>query len=221
MMAIMPNKNNRDSMIKKVLLSQKTLLISVVLVFLCSTNSAIKAGHAPGAEEWKDQSGRFAPARVRQAADKLWNSVEEEGGAALNAGWGVQKEMRCGPNRCFVGILLCGLPELWYMCLRSQGRYDNFGQSSLSRPMTSRLAFEQKTRELKEALAEFKNVVNGCVSRPEQYSGDADICTLGPWVEDGAWSLDEGSLVSARRDMSGVARSTMIFVNMHGGWVSN
>lgn len=56
------------------IMNKKVLNIFALLVFLWSENNALAI--RPTAEEWNDQDNNPAPARVIQAANKLWDAVE-------------------------------------------------------------------------------------------------------------------------------------------------
>jgi hypothetical protein len=213
------HRKENHSMSKKSM-SKKFLLVSLFFVFFGIANTSMGNGHGP--EAWKDNEGHLAPSKVRRAADTLWNAVEAEGSAAFDAGWGVGKKMPCGPKRVCLNICTCGLVE----CMMATcGEYDEFGYSTRAQAYPNayeakQMIYAERTREVMTALAEFKEAVNQYVANPEQYSGDANVCELGPWVEDNAWHIND-MFVSGRRDLSDVTRTTKDFVNAHGGWVND
>lgn len=202
------------------------LQMLILLAFLVGIGNVM--GAAPGVDAWRDEAGHPAPALVRQAADSLWEAVKIEGGAAFDAGWGVTKETSCGCYRILGAIITLGFNEC-VKCSSCQ-EYDEFhryrypGHTYGSRESSA--IYSQREKEAKEALQRFKNAVNTFVSKPEQYSGDADICQFGSWTEDGRWHIrpdgECGALkfVSASRDLSNVPQSVRAFVNEHGGWTS-
>lgn len=186
---------------------------------------AVKLGK-PGPEAWKDASGNPAPPNVRRAADNLWDAVEREGTAAANVGWG-KKEVGpfCGVRACLC-CMTCGFTECMH-CLggtfKDDGNFCIDGTRSYYSTAESSIVKTQRVDEREEAFSSFKNIVNSSVLNPEQYSGDANICELGPWVVDNVSSWDGDPLTnvkfhSGRRDLSHVSQSTMEFVNKHGGW---
>lgn len=193
---------------------------------------------APGPDEWKDKTGRPAPPPVRKAADALWSAVSTEGSAAGDAGWR-QKNLppycdfnpECCPKNgmsCCCRILFCGLMECFILGDRAaipgaDGEFIQVPSTMTPNLSGKRLVWDQRQKEMGEALNSFKSQVNSAVTKPEQYSGDADFCRPGPWVPDGkfVWGsagLSGASFRSGCRDMTGVAPATMKFVNDHGGW---
>jgi hypothetical protein len=88
--------------------------------------------------------------------------------------------------------------------------------------------FFAKTSEVENIRSRFKNAINSAVLKPEEYSGDVDIFTIGPWVEDGAqqkrncvpYKFHEivSERHSGKRDLSAVPQQVMAFVNARGGW---
>lgn len=189
--------------------------------------TAVKLGK-PGPEEWKDSSGNPAPPNVRRAADNLWDAVENEGSAAGDAGWRYREDKccnMCGAGRVIFAILCCGLNECCDVTCGKAMRPGNDGEfvhcdiASVEHK-AKKLIWDQRTIEAKERLKDFKEAVNSSVLKPEGYSGDADMCTLGPWSKDNAlvWNEPNIQYHSGRRDLSSVPQSTMVFVNKHGGW---
>ena len=197
------------------------LRMLVLLTFLIGIGNVM--GSAPGADAWKDDAGHPAPASVRRAADNLWTVVKEEGKAAFDSGYGIRKKTPCGFQRGIAAIITCGINE----CCISCTEFDKFvhdGNILVSTYERNVIIYNQKEKEVKEALQRFKDAVNISVSRPEVYSGDANICNLGLWIEDNRWSNTLSgarfTFVSASRDLSDVLKSTKAFVKAHGGWVS-
>jgi hypothetical protein len=205
----------------------KIMHLSLIFTFLFFTNNAI--GKGPGSEEWIDEKGSHAPPIVRQAADDLWDVVANEGIAANNAGWG-QKEKLWDDCCCWtVSILSCGLIPCIACC--APGDDGDF----LKKPMSNQYEialnqidedrYNQKTKEVNQALEKFKDAVNKSVLKPESYSGDANICNLGSWIVDDAStaiSTDYVSTIkynSCHRDLSRITAETKSFVNKHGGWI--
>ena len=221
---------------------KKFLCIPIILAFLCGANNAIgmdrneltRLHHvtpkvmgiqdrAPGQEAWKDNSSCIAPPKVRKAADNLWDAVKREGSASFDAKWGVQKKAPCGFVRGCLCCFSCGCSECMWAC----DTYDEFGWRVGSGDTTAqRLIFTQRTKEVMTALEDFKECVNSSVLKPEQYSGDANVCNLGPWIEDDSLRIYHGidigfALVGGRRDLSFIPESTRAFVNSHGGCVTD
>ena len=193
-------------------MSNNFLKILVLLTFFVGTKSVI--GAAPGPEEWRDDASHLAPAVVRKAADNLWNAVKLDGAAAFDAGYGVRKK-ECNCWRVFTGLLCC-----FGECVLCCKDFDKFVYEADADRGRSGVLYQQRTKEVMTALQEFKDIINRSVSRPEQYSGDANVCDLGPWVEDYAWEKSPGGykFTSARRNLGGVTGSVKAFVNAHGGW---
>lgn len=202
-------------------MNKKFLCISIVLTFLTFSNSAI-GGKAPR-EGWEDQNGTSAPAVVRKAADDLWNAVEIEGGAAFDAGWGVMRrkgevQQHWLTRGCFC-IFTCGVTE----CLNSDAlvntKLNEFDwRDFYNQP---RVVMDQRTKEMTTALDVFRNAVNSNVAHPVAYSGDANVCNLGDWVEDGVRQINPPGMYhcfSGHRNLSHVQHFTMQFVKDHGGW---
>ena len=109
------------------------------------------------------------------------------------------------------------------------GTYEHDGEFCNSPPIYravgSDILYQQRQKEMNEAFNYFKEVVNRSVLKPENYIGDANVCQLGPWVEDNVSSWGGGlrdllKFYSGRRDLSNLAQSTREFVNKHGGWVT-
>lgn len=221
--------------------NKKFILMQIILAFLWVTNSAIgmdrdeltilhhvnprvmgMQDRAPGPESWKDNFGRTAPPRVRKAADQLWGAVKIEGKASFDAKWGVQKKAPCGLIRGCLCCFSCGCSECMYSCCDT---YDEFGwRVGSGDAKTERLIFTQRTKEAMEALDFFNECVNASVLKPEQYSGDANVCRLGAWIEDDSLRINYSigfALVGGYRDLSLIPKSTMAFVNAHGGWVTD
>jgi hypothetical protein len=207
----------KKSLIKKEkIMIKRFFYILVLSVFFCNLNCV--AGKGPGPEEWKDDRGRTAPPAVRKAADDLWGVVEMEGTASFNAGWSVRKlELSWTCTRIAACLFTCGLNEC---CLGYEKTKLN-EEFEWNRASRSKDVYSLRQQEVSTAFETFKSVVNKLVVRPEDYSGDADICEIGPWIEDGAWKENDNGFVwfaSGRRDLSNVTRMTMNFVNSHGGW---
>jgi len=192
------------------------LRLLTLLTVLISIDNVM--GSAPGIDEWRDEARHPAPASVRQAADRLWTAVSEEGAAAFSAGWGIRKRPPCGFLRVLGAIFLCGTTECKIACTE----FDTFAHDGVHYIDERNQVYGQRRREVDEALRIFKDTVNRSVSRPEQYSGDARICSLGSWVEDNRrrFSWPPMELSSASRDLRNVASSVRAFVNAHGGWAS-
>jgi len=192
----------------------------VLLTFLISTGEVI--GSAPGLEDWKDDAGRPAPASVKQAADTLWTAVKLEGKAAFNDGLGITVET--APSCCsrILCCLTCGLTSY----IDAMVWKPNFGEVAYNhhyKKPGAQTMYDKRQEEVRVALQNFRDTVNGAVSRPEKYSRDIRICELGPWIEDGAWYEDHQPLqkfTSIRHDLSSVLQSTKTFVKAHGGWTS-
>jgi hypothetical protein len=223
---------------------KKFLWTSVTVAFLWGANNAVGMDkdeqtpisrvplakrmelqdHAPGPEAWKDNAGHPAPASVRKAADNLWDAVKLEGAAAFAVNWGVQKKAPCGLGRALCCLCTCGFTE----CILSNVTFDEFTNAGMYNHPSANEHYtaKQREQEVTMALKEFREIVNSSVSKPEQYSGDAKICELGPWVEDDSLkvvpgfccSCTDSTFVGGRRDLSLVPESTRAFVNAHGGW---
>lgn len=197
---------------------KKFLWTSVLLAFLLGANSSMGGG--PGAEEWIDNEGLRAPAQVRKAADALWDAVDDESDASLNAGWGFEElDPDCGCTRCQYCCMTCGITECVRPCATDSGEYGS--SRVMTRHRDFHLQYEQKTSEVMKALAVFRDAVNGNVVGPELYSGDAAICELGPWCKGVTYlPVQDGlrRLYRAKRDLSHIPESSRNFVNLHGGW---
>jgi hypothetical protein len=219
-------------------MKNKLFFLLILLAFFGSTNSAISM--RPEANEWTDSSGHYAPAMVRKAADDLWDAVKREGAAAADNGWLKREDILCNQGRipsiicCVItgGLYsLCWCPGLCCERLKAPGNDGEFSQNQ-NTDSTSTIAlyqepamdiiYQQRKKEMDMALENFKEAINKNVLKPEQYSGDANICNLGPWVIDEdagrVWNLPHSKYHSGHRDMSKVVNSTMSFVNNHGGW---
>lgn len=196
---------------------KKCLQMLLLLGFFWTPANAM-SGAPGGAEPWKDNHGRAAPARVRKAADELWDAVTIEGRAALDAGKGFKGDTCCdsqfGVCRILLALLTCGLSE----CDRPDLADDAFGQWQQNPSAAHVAIYTQRALNVQTALNNFKEEVNRCVVKPVAYSGDANVCVLGPWIKDGAWQKLDGTLVSGRRDLSGIIPSVLRFVNAQGGW---
>lgn len=188
---------------------------------------------APGESAWKDKFGQVAPARVRSAADQLWDNVKREGEAALNANWGIEcdsptETTECARQGCLLICCTCGLSLVCCSEDKPKNKNPSFQQYEGPAPAGAHVIWEERKAEVNKSVKEFKTAVNESVKQPINYSGDADFCTLGPWIRDGAFtkkaaggsavSYQRPPIESGRQDLSAIPASTMKFVNEHGGW---
>lgn len=203
----------------RIITMYKKILYCSYFLFLGLVNNA--TGNAPGAEEWKDSFGRLAPPRVRAAADELWAAASIEGHAAHAEGFGYFRNPDCSAKEVCCTTMFCGL----ILCCKAgdiikQGEQPR--QHAL-RPYDFDMSHSIATSNAEKALRNFKEVVNSSVVSPENYSGDASICDLGPWVmDDNGWvrkgeyffhKIDSGIRVSSK-----TVKKVLEFVNSHKGW---
>lgn len=183
-----------------------------------------------GAEEWKDEFGKPAPARVRRSADKLWDAVAIEDLAGWEAGLCTRKNKTyletCGCLSCINSCLSCGIYECVKCCYLSTGDQDEVYWANDRRGASAKALdaiYQERSLQSKKALDEFKDAVNSSVKKPEQYSGDFNLQWVNYWVASPDWRKQEETLwtyIGARRDLSFVIQITKDFVHSHGGWIS-
>jgi hypothetical protein len=199
---------------------KKYIQTLLLLGFFWTPTCAMSGGAPGGAEPWQDTEHRAAPARVRAAIDALWNAVEAEGDAALDVGWGfaAREYETINPKRTICCLLTCGIS--WCGATKYDPKeFQRFRYHIWSTPAKD-IHFQQTSEAVGHALTLLKQTVNTFVSRAEGYSGDATICELGNWTRNGKWTVSEGFIESAQRDLSAVNASVMRFVNAHGGWAA-
>lgn len=196
-----------------------------LLTFFISTGNVM--GSAPGVDAWKDDAGQPAPAGVRRAAENLWTAVKEEGKAAFDAGWGIKKKTSSTCHRVSAALCTIGISECQIACaeldtfVHDTGMFGKDWHEHDTKEVKA--IYDQKHKQVTEALRSFKDAVNLSVSRPEQYSGDAHICQFGPWIVDNRNNTRDCGViwfVSASRDLNDILRLVRAFVRAHGGWAS-
>ncbi len=200
---------------------KKFFLPFIFITFLGLGNNAV--GNAPGPDEWKDSFGRLAPARVRVAADELWSAASIEGHAAHAEGFGYFRNPDCSAKEICCTTMMCGL----ILCCKAG---DIIKQGEQPRQHALRSYDFDMSRSIakvnaEKALRNFKEAVNSSVVEPEQYSGDARVCDLGPWVVDPNGWVRDGEYVfhkidSGIRVSSITVKNVLKFVDSHKGWVT-
>lgn len=206
----------------------------------------LQTDKSPGAEEWTDNHDQTPPARVRKAADDLWVAVASEGKAAFEVDWGViilggrpktrEEKGQCSLKYC-LSFLICSC--CFYQCYAIEQAETEYLRTThdfelrsvgFTASSTKRIEKDQKEVEVKRFLEDFKSAVNESVKKPVAYSGDIQFATIELWVRDGAWTKNcdydnsdhqPGRIASGRRDLSPLHRKTIIFVNEHGGWLTD
>lgn len=234
-------KTEKEIKMKIYKLIIKNLLLTIVLTAnLNASNKEDVIFHKLGIQEWQDKYDRPAPPQFRQAADRLWDAVGDEDSMRCNAGWVKERKLSyeetwerrgCCANivRVFCCPCSCGIAECVILSTtqKSQEFEGNFEWNDLHR-QGKRSKYDAqldiKVQFTNRYMEEYRTVLNKSVTNPINYSGDMNLEIDQTYIDYPDWTewndIKKRYFMGGRRNLFGLWRNTLNFVNSHGGWMN-
>jgi len=190
----------------------KKILYASVLIVLWSENITLADGPSP--EEWNDRAGNPVPVLVKQATNKLWDSVEMEQVAARHMHtvahtFHVPSLSWIWQSATNAVIELITNRQQPQILLDEEAEFD-----------TAQALFIQRSREVLKVYTNFQQIVREHLAGRYWFGDAANDNIYDEWAPDQKWQVKLPSPgQNDYRDMSSIVPATLKFVNAWGGWV--
>lgn len=194
-------------------MNKKVFYVYFFLLFLLCINRTLGSSR-PSAEEWNDRGRTPAPALVRQAADKLWDTVEAEQVAAHHS-YSIAHTFRFPSLSFILQSATNAVVELFTSTSQPPVQLDELAEFDTANALSI-----QRSMEVFKAYVNFQQVVREHINGRFWFGDAANDDIHDEWIPEQQWQVKLPSLDQNdhHRDMSILAPATLKFVNAWGGW---